>query len=103
MSDKLVSATTTIDAPPAVVFAIVANPHQHPRIDGSGSVRSVVGGPEHVRKGDTWRNLGSHATPCLSVDLASISSSISAGVRNPCLLRGLELSSAAMLSSMPGP
>lgn len=54
MSDNLVSATTTIDAPPAVVFAIVANPHQHPRIDGSGSVRSVVGGPEHVRKGDTF-------------------------------------------------
>ena len=52
---------------------------------------------------DERRNLGSHATPCLSVDLASISSSISAGVRNPCLLRGLELSSAAMLSSMPGP
>ena len=52
---------------------------------------------------DERRNLGSHATPCLPVDLASISSSISAGVRNPCLLRGLELSSAAMLSSMPGP
>ena len=54
MSDKLVSATTTIDAPPEVVFAIVANPHQHPRIDGSGSVRAVVEGPEHVRKGDTF-------------------------------------------------
>ena len=49
------------------------------------------------------RNLGSHATPWLSAVLAMISSSISAGVRNPCRLRGLELSSAAMLSSMPGP
>jgi uncharacterized protein YndB with AHSA1/START domain len=54
MSDKLVSATTTIDAPPAVVFAIVANPHEHPRIDGSGSVQGVIEGPEHVRKGDTF-------------------------------------------------
>ena len=52
---------------------------------------------------DGRRNLGSHATPWLLAVLASISSSISAGVRNPCRLRGLELSSAAMLSSMPGP
>jgi uncharacterized protein YndB with AHSA1/START domain len=54
MSDKLVSATTTIDAPPDVVFAIVANPHEHPRIDGSGSVQSLIEGPEHVTKGDTF-------------------------------------------------
>ena len=52
---------------------------------------------------DLRRNLGSHATPCLFGDPASISSRSSAGVRNPCRLRGLELSSAAMLSSMPGP
>lgn len=55
MSDKLVTATTTIDAPPEVVFAIVASPHQHPRIDGSGSVRSLIEGPEHVRKGDIFQ------------------------------------------------
>ncbi|RYU10518.1 SRPBCC family protein [Nocardioides iriomotensis] len=54
MSDKQVSATTTIDAPPDVVFAIVANPHEHPRIDGSGSVRSLIEGPDHVTKGDTF-------------------------------------------------
>ena len=47
--------------------------------------------------------LGSHATPWLSAVLLSMSSSISAGVRNPWRLRGRELSSAAMLSSMPGP
>ncbi len=52
---------------------------------------------------DARRNLGSHATPWLVVDLASMSSSISAGVRKSCRLRGLELSSAAMLSSMPEP
>ncbi len=54
MSDKLISATTTIDAPPEVVFAIVSNPHQHPRIDGSGSVQSLIEGPDHVTKGDTF-------------------------------------------------
>jgi hypothetical protein len=58
---------------------------------------------EHVILRDRRRNLGSHATPWLSVVLASMSSSISAGVRNPWRFRGLELSSAAMLSSMPGP
>lgn len=50
-----------------------------------------------------WRNLGSHATPGWLVFWVSISSSFSAGVRNPCRLRGRALSSAAMLSSMPGP
>jgi uncharacterized protein YndB with AHSA1/START domain len=51
---QTVSARTTIAAPPAVVFAIVADPHQHPRIDGSGSVRSVVEGPDRLAKGDTF-------------------------------------------------
>ena len=54
MSDKQVSATTTIDAPAEVVFAIVSNPHQHPRIDGSGSVQALIEGPDHVSKGDTF-------------------------------------------------
>jgi uncharacterized protein YndB with AHSA1/START domain len=54
MSDKQVSATTTIDAPPEVVFAIVSNPHQHPRIDGSGSVQALIEGPDHATLGDTF-------------------------------------------------
>ncbi|CAN5662552.1 SRPBCC family protein [soil metagenome] len=55
MSPRLVSATTTIDAPPAAVFAIVADPRQHPRIDGSGSLRGTITGPERLTaKGDTF-------------------------------------------------
>lgn len=55
MSDKAISASTTVDAPPSVVFAIVADPRQHPRIDGSGSVRGVVEGPERLSaKGETF-------------------------------------------------
>ena len=55
MNDRLVSDSTTIDAPPDVVFAIVADPRQHPRIDGSGSLRGVVTGPERLTaKGDTF-------------------------------------------------
>lgn len=51
MTQRTVSATTTIDAPPEVVFGIVANPHQHARIDGSGSVQSVVEGPDRLAAG----------------------------------------------------
>ena len=51
MTDQTVSASTTIRATPAVVFGIVANPHQHPRIDGSGSVQSLVEGPDLLQKG----------------------------------------------------
>ena len=55
MDDRLVSDSTTIDAPPAVVFAIVADPRQHPRIDGSGSLTGVITGPERLSaKGDTF-------------------------------------------------
>ena len=47
MSDQ-VTDSVRIDAPPGVVFAILATPRQHSRIDGSGSVRSVIGGPERI-------------------------------------------------------
>ena len=55
MTDQTISASTTIDAPPATVFAIIADPRQHSRIDGSGSVGSVIEGPERLSaKGDTF-------------------------------------------------
>ena len=47
MSDQ-VSDSISIDAPPAVVFAILAAPRQHSRIDGSGSVQSVIAGPDRI-------------------------------------------------------
>jgi len=53
--DRVVSASTTVAAPPEVVFAIVADPHQHPRIDGSGSVRGTIVGPDRLtEKGQTF-------------------------------------------------
>jgi len=55
MSDQKISASTTMDAPPATVFAILTDPRQHARIDGSGSVGSVIDGPERLTaKGDTF-------------------------------------------------
>ena len=47
--DRLVSASTVVDAPPSVVFSILADPRQHQRIDGSGSLRGMVTGPDRLR------------------------------------------------------
>ena len=49
-----VSGSTTIAAPPAVVFAILTDPRQHVRIDGSGTVRGVVSGPERLELGSRF-------------------------------------------------
>lgn len=54
-AEGVVSADITIDAPPEAVFAILADPRQHSRIDGSGSVGSVLSGPERITaKGQTF-------------------------------------------------
>ncbi|MFK5583117.1 SRPBCC family protein [Serinicoccus sp. LYQ131] len=50
---QIVSASIDVDAPAEVVFAILADPRQHSRIDGSGSVRSVEG-PERLSEGATF-------------------------------------------------
>ena len=52
---SVISESVTVDAPPAVVFAILADPRQHSRIDGSGSVGSVLKAPQRItRKGETF-------------------------------------------------
>jgi uncharacterized protein YndB with AHSA1/START domain len=48
---RVVSASTEIAAPPATVFAILADPRQHQRIDGSGSLRGALRGPDKLSKG----------------------------------------------------
>ena len=54
MSSDVVSSSMVIDAPAEVVFRIVADPHQHPRIDGSGSVRQATSGPRALTLGDRF-------------------------------------------------
>jgi uncharacterized protein YndB with AHSA1/START domain len=55
VSRQLISEQITVAAPPAVVFAILTAPRQHSRIDGSGSVGSVIAGPESLTvKGQTF-------------------------------------------------
>ena len=51
---RIVSGTTTVEAPAAAVFAILADPRQHARIDGSGSVRDTVSGPQRLERGATF-------------------------------------------------
>ena len=54
MSATNVTASTTVAAPPEVVFAILADPRQHTRIDGSGTVRDAVDGPERLELGSSF-------------------------------------------------
>jgi uncharacterized protein YndB with AHSA1/START domain len=54
MSASNVSASTTIAAPAGTVFAILADPRQHARIDGSGTVRDAVDGPDRLELGSTF-------------------------------------------------
>lgn len=54
MSTHDVSSSTVIEASPARVFAILADPRQHQRIDGSGTLRGSVEGPERLTLGSTF-------------------------------------------------
>jgi uncharacterized protein YndB with AHSA1/START domain len=54
ISGRTVTASTVVAAPPAEVFALLANPHRHHEFDGSGSVRAAVSGPERLTLGDRF-------------------------------------------------
>jgi uncharacterized protein YndB with AHSA1/START domain len=54
IAGRTVTASTVVAAPPAEVFALLANPHRHPEFDGSGSVRAAVSGPERLTLGDRF-------------------------------------------------
>ncbi len=51
---RIISEYVDILAPPEVVFGILVDPGQHSRIDGSGSVRKLLKGPERLSKGATF-------------------------------------------------
>jgi uncharacterized protein YndB with AHSA1/START domain len=60
MSDQSLSAKNTesvervIAAPPADIFAILADPSRHREIDGSGTVRDAYATTQQVALGDTF-------------------------------------------------
>ncbi|MET0999531.1 MAG: SRPBCC family protein [Marmoricola sp.] len=51
---RIISESVDIDAPPDEVFALLADPRQHSRIDGSGSVQNLLKGPDRLSKGATF-------------------------------------------------
>lgn len=55
MPDLNASASIIIDASPATIFAILTDPRQHARIDGSGTVKGSVSGDTDLRLGSEFR------------------------------------------------
>src|SRR5688500_10263203 len=51
---RSVSLSTIVNAPPATVFALLADPHRHPEFDGSGTVKGRVSGPHALSLGDRF-------------------------------------------------
>ncbi|WP_166134775.1 SRPBCC family protein [Nocardioides ochotonae] len=51
MTSRRVLASTTTTAPADVVFDILADPRQHSRVDGSGTVRDAIAGPDRLSLG----------------------------------------------------
>ncbi len=43
-----------IPAPPEPIFDLIADPHRHPEIDGSGTVRGAKGEPQRLVLGSTF-------------------------------------------------
>jgi hypothetical protein len=51
---KIKSARITIDALPADIFNILANPHRHHEIDGSKTIKSNLSGPSRLSLGSKF-------------------------------------------------
>jgi uncharacterized protein YndB with AHSA1/START domain len=54
IAHRTVSSSIVVAAPPAQVFALLADPHRHHEFDGSGTVRAAVSGPEQLALGDRF-------------------------------------------------
>jgi hypothetical protein len=55
LGKRKVSRRVQVHAQPAAVFDLVADPHRHPELDGSGTVRHTpVVGPERLSAGATF-------------------------------------------------
>ncbi len=53
-SERKVSRTRVIDAPPSAVFALLADARKHPLFDGSGSVKATLSAPERLTLGSKF-------------------------------------------------
>jgi len=55
MTSRSVSRSRLIHASPEAIFSIVSSPAGHVQIDGSGSVRENIEGPDQLTLGDRFR------------------------------------------------
>lgn len=55
MNDRRVSVSRIIPQPAERIFDLLASPAGHAKIDGSGSVKTVVSGPERLELGSRFR------------------------------------------------
>ena len=51
---RKVSRAVVVDAPAAELFDLVADPHRHGDIDGSGTVKDTVTGPARLAQGEKF-------------------------------------------------
>lgn len=52
---RRVARRVTVSAPASDIFALIVDPHRHPEIDGSGTVRDIdVKGPHRLSVGDKF-------------------------------------------------
>lgn len=51
---RSVSRSAVVAAPPAEVFGLLADPRRHVEIDGSGTVKGMVKGPDRLSLGDRF-------------------------------------------------
>jgi uncharacterized protein YndB with AHSA1/START domain len=54
LTANTVSATAVVDAPPEEVFEFIRRPANHPEINGDGTVRGTISGPEELSLGDRF-------------------------------------------------
>lgn len=52
--ERQVSRSVIVNAPAQELFELVANPHRHHELDGSGTVRPDARGPEQLTEGDNF-------------------------------------------------
>lgn len=53
-ADRSVTRTRQVAAAPEAVFDLLADPRQHVLLDGSGTLRGVLRGPDRLRIGSTF-------------------------------------------------
>jgi polyketide cyclase/dehydrase/lipid transport protein len=52
---KKVAKRVVVNAPAAEIFALIVDPHRHPELDGSGTIRDIpIKGPHHLTTGDRF-------------------------------------------------